>query len=170
MHSAFKILLFASFIAPALAGAATSEISLQTEKPALAMNAYSEEARIRSSLFESIAHRYGFSVIEGRFGGEYNNDQLALKEQNGRTLLLLGLKATGPKGDLQLDQMSMGPFLQFSSEWLSAVIQSLKLSRSQYANAAAIEQARNSKSLDLVVLLFTKGTEDVKFLGITTPE
>jgi hypothetical protein len=170
MRLALNILLLASFLVPALARATTSEISQQTEKPALAMNAYSEEARIRSSLFESIVLRYGFRVIEGRFGGEYNNDQLALKEQDGRTLLLLGLKATSPKGDLQLDQMSMGPFLQFSPEWISAVIQSLKLSQSQYANAVAIEQARNSKKLDLVVLLFIKGTEDVKFLRVTTPE
>lgn len=160
-----------SFLMSAGAIASTDqEPSQMPDKPVLAMNVFSQEARLRTGLFESIANRYGFDLINGRWGGEFNNDQLAIKEQDGRTILLLGLKSTSPSGDLQLDQMSMGPFLQFSSNWLSAVIQCLKIDRMQLLTATKIEFARDVKALDFVVLLVDKNNKDVKFLKVTVPE
>jgi hypothetical protein len=154
---------------------ANSAVAIETEgsfadpQSALPMNAFSQEAKLRSQLFESVSKKYGFKEINGRFGGEFNNDQLAIKEQDGRTILLLGLKATGPSGDLQLDQMSMGPFLQFSADWVKAVIECLKIDRQQYITAFQIELARNTKKLDLVVLLFDRVTKETKFLAVGVP-
>lgn len=140
------------------------------EKLGLAMNLFSQEAKSRTELFESVAKGHGFVVLTGRFGGEFNNDQLAVKQQDDRTLLLLGLKRTGALGDLQLDQFSMGPFMQFSGDWLTAVVQVLKIDRTQYVTAFRIELARKLKKLDLVVLLIDHTTQEVKFLGVETPD
>ena len=136
----------------------------------LAMNTFSQAARTRSQLFESLVKKDGYNLINGRFGGEYNNDQLAIKVDRGVVTLLLGLKATGQSGDLQLDQMSMGPFVQFSNEWISAVIQCLKLDHKQNTIASQIEEARNTKKLILGVLLINKLTKDMTVLRIATPE
>ena len=149
-----------------------SALATETEgssQPELSMNVFSQEAKLRSQLFESVSNKYGFEEIKGRFGGEFNNDQLAIKKQDGRTILLLGLKATGPSGDLQLDQMSMGPFLQFSSDWVKAVIECLKIDRQQQIIGFQIELARNTKKLDLVVLLFDRVTKETKFLAVGVP-
>ena len=148
-------------------GSASDASGLGHEQP---MNFFSSEARLRSELFESIALRHGFSLIEGRFGGDFNNDQLAFKEQGSRVILLLGLKRTSSTGDLQMDQMSMGPFLQFSSKWMLAVIQSLKLSENQYQKAIVLEKARAAKTLDFVLLLHDRVANDVKFLGVKAPD
>jgi len=145
----------------------STEVLLQS--PELAMNSFSNEAKVRTDLFDSIAKKYGFLAIDGRYGGEFNNDQLAFKPQEGRTILLLGLKTTSKAGDLQLDQASMGPFMQLSDDWLLAVIQCLKIDRLQRFKSVALEFALKNKTLDRAVLLYDRQSKDVKFLGVSTP-
>ncbi|WP_052184944.1 hypothetical protein [Methylotenera sp. N17] len=139
------------------------------QPPELAMNNFSKEAKARAEVFDSVAKRYGFIAIDGRFGGEFNNDKLAFKIQEGRTILLLGLKTTSEAGDLQLDQASMGPFLQLSDDWVLAVIQCLKIDRSQGFKSVALEVALKNKTLDRAVLLYDRKSKDVKFLGVSAP-
>lgn len=136
----------------------------------MAMNTNSPEARQRSELFESISKRHGFIILNGRWGGEFNNDQLALQEQDGKTILLLGLKVTSPSGDLQLDQMSLGPFVQLSPLWISAVIQCLKLDKEQADISSKIERAQKSNTLLPTLLIYDKSSNDVKFLRVKVPE
>ncbi|NHQ88423.1 hypothetical protein HA050_20185 [Iodobacter sp. HSC-16F04] len=166
--------LIAMALSISIPSVAVAEIDANIEQaqniPSIAMNIFSQEAKIRTELFESISKRNGFNLINGRWGGEFNNDHLALKEQDGRTLLLLGLKLTSPEGNLQLDQMSMGSFVQLSPLWLSAVIQSLKLDKNQSEMANKLERARNSKTLDTMLLLFDKVSNNVKFLKVRVPE
>ncbi|MCX7207746.1 MAG: hypothetical protein NT086_17555 [Proteobacteria bacterium] len=166
--------LIAMAFSISISSVAVAEIDANTEPtpniPSIAMNIFSQEAKIRTELFESISKRNDFNLINGRWGGEFNNDHLALKEQDGRTVLLLGLKLTSPEGNLQLDQMSMGPFVQLSPLWLSAVIQSLKLDKNQSEVANKLERAKNSKTLDTMLLLFDKVSNNVKFLKVRVPE
>lgn len=134
------------------------------------MNIFSQEAQERSKLFESIAEKYEFKPMNGRFGGEYNNDQLAFNENNGKISLLLGLKVTDASGNLQLDTMSMGPFQQLSLNWLLAVIECLKLDNLQAGQAKKIESALKSKRLDIYVLVLDRTNGESKIIRIAAPE
>lgn len=67
------------------------------------MNNQSEQAIIRSRLFESLMQRHGAVLIPGRYGGDYNNDQLGFAEVDGEVTLFLGLKILDDEGGLQLD-------------------------------------------------------------------
>src|ERR1700733_11732305 len=124
--------------------------------PTYAMNVFSQEAGNRSKLFESLVSKEGFTLIGGRFGGEFNNDQLSIRIESGRTQLLLGLKVTDEAGNLQLDTQSMGPYQQFSRNWLLTVIHALKLDPAQSSHGQAIERALADGTLVLGVLLLTK--------------
>lgn len=141
------------------------------KKPAYAMNVFSQEAVNRSKLFESLVSKEkGFTLIGGRFGGEFNNDQLSIRSENGTTQLLLGLKVTDEAGNLQLDTQSMGPYQQFSRNWLLTVSHALKLDPAQASHGKAIERALADGTLVLGVLMATKPDGQVIMLRITLPE
>ncbi|WP_311970806.1 hypothetical protein [Pseudomonas baltica] len=72
------------------------------------MNKLNEQAQLRSRLFASLVAKQGANVMPGRYGGGYNNDQLAYQENDGVVTLLLGLKLTGDDVGIQLDTESLG--------------------------------------------------------------
>lgn len=84
-----------------------------------------EQAKVRSELFESIASRSGFELIPGRYGGDFNNDQLAIKLDEGAAQIMLGLKTLDEDGGVQLDCYSLGNYMQLEDEWLDVAIYSL---------------------------------------------
>lgn len=45
------------------------------------MNDFSEDAIRRTSLFTRVAERNNMKVLLGRYGGEYNNDMVAISEK-----------------------------------------------------------------------------------------
>lgn len=112
------------------------------------MNDFSADARNRTQLFTSVATREGAEVLPGRYGGEFNNDMLALGRTPDGTeeVLLLGLKVSDESGNLQLDLHSMGPYRQLSRAWLRLVVHALQgVSRGQAAGeriAQALAQDR----------------------------
>ena len=134
-----------------------------------AMNVFSPEAATRSKLFESLVRKEGFSLISGRFGGEFNNDQLAIRIDGGRTQLLLGLKVTDEAGNLQLDTQSMGPYQQFSRNWLLAVCHALKLDPAHSSHGQAIEKALAGSALILGVLMIVKPGGQARMIRIELP-
>lgn len=72
------------------------------------MNDLSKDAQVRSQLFESFVGRYNATLVPGQYGGDYNNDQLAMSESDGKVTLFLGLKLFDSQGGLQLDPASLG--------------------------------------------------------------
>jgi len=116
------------------------------------MNDFSEDANKRTKLFHRIAEQNNMTVLPGRYGGEYNNDMIAIGDKHNSPTLWLGLKVTGDKGDLQLDKHSMGGFLQFSSNWLKMVITSLHLQTKHHDASNFIEQALITQTLSLGVV------------------
>ena len=145
--------------------------SNESEKtPTYAMNVFSKEAANRSRLFESLVSKEGFALIGGRFGGEFNNDQLSIRIAGGTTQLLLGLKVTDDAGNLQLDTQSMGPYQQFSRNWLLTVSHALKLDPTQASHGKAIESALADGTLVLGILMVTKPDGQVRMLRITLPD
>lgn len=137
------------------------------EKTTYAMNDFSDEARTRSELFMSLAKKEGLAVFPGRYGGEFNNDMLAVRQIDGQTILALGLKVTDHNGDLQLDTMSMGPHHQFSSEWLDAVIYSLNLSDTGRHYAHMLASAKEAGTLTTGVVLLDRTDQQVKVISIS---
>jgi len=95
-----------------------------------------EQAKVRSELFESIVNRSGFELLPGRYGGEYNNDQLAIKLDENTAQIMLGLKTLDEEGGAQLDCQSLGNFMQLTDDWLDVAIYSLgkTLDNIGYAN------------------------------------
>jgi len=53
------------------------------------MNSQSEQAIVRSQLFESLVKKYGGVLIPGRYGGDFNNDQLGFAEAAENVTLFL---------------------------------------------------------------------------------
>ena len=133
---------------------------------AYAMNEFSDEARQRTELFESLAKKDEFTILPGRYGGEYNNDMLAVREVDGKTLLVLGLKVTCQSGDLQLDMMSMGPHRQFSSEWIDTVIYSLSRTEDGQRFAKMLATAKAASALTMGILFLDKIDQQVKLVAI----
>lgn len=80
-----------------------------------------DQAKVRTEFFESIMTRNGYEILPGRYGGEYNNDQIALRVDDESSSLMLGLKSLNDDGSGQLDVMSLGANMQLSDEWLKAV-------------------------------------------------
>lgn len=136
-------------------------------KTAYAMNVFSEEARTRSALFESIAKREGLSLLPGRYGGEYNNDMLAVREVDGGTHLVLGLKVTNQNGDLQMDIMSMGPHRQFSPEWIDTIIYALSRTEEDQRFADMLSTAKAASTLTMGLMFLDKVDQQVKVIAIS---
>lgn len=132
-----------------------------------AMHEYSAAAKQRSDLFTSITQRDGLHLLPGRYGGEYNNDMLAIGQKDGKTILMLGLKVTGADGGLQLDMMSLGPHRQMSKEWLSVVVYSLGSLFQTKEIADEISVAIQSRTLVTGVLYLDKDDGQVKAISIS---
>lgn len=130
------------------------------------MNNLSKDAQVRSQLFESLVGRYNASLIPGRYGGDYNNDQLAISEGDGDVTLFLGLKLLDSQGGLQLDAASLGPHIQYSQPWLSALVASLKCSPETVQFSVKIESALAQNFLVACVVCMNPVTQDIKLLRI----
>lgn len=111
------------------------------------MNKLNEQAQLRSRLFASLVAKQGANVMPGRYGGDYNNDQLAYQENNGVVTLLLGLKLTGDDGGVQLDTESLGPHTQYTKPWCSALVQCLLLNPESVPYGEKIKVALDSGKL-----------------------
>ena len=134
------------------------------------MNVQSTAAKERSKIFEQVATEQGFTVIRGRFGGEFNNDQLAIRSQANYTHLLLGLQVTDASGEVQLDTLSMGPHRQFTRKWIRAVCYALRLDPTQSAHATAIEGALADGTLVPAALVLTRPDANIGILRIALPD
>jgi hypothetical protein len=130
----------------------------------------SEEAKARTTLFESVALRKGFRVIGGRYGGDLQSDQLAISTDGNVTALLLGPKVTSISGDVQLDQSSLGGHPQLSADWIQEVVRILDADSMHASDAQAIRSSWRKGQLLLALLVVAKSDGDVKLLRITTPE
>ncbi|WP_342308090.1 hypothetical protein WLF14_21550 [Pseudomonas fluorescens] len=130
------------------------------------MNNLSKDAQVRSQLFESLVGRYNATLIPGRYGGDYNNDQLAISEADGNVTLFLGLKLLDSQGALQLDAASLGPHLQYSKPWFSALVASLKVSLDTVKFSINIESALSQTLLVACVVCMDPVTQDIKLLRI----
>ena len=115
------------------------------------MNEFSDDAIKRTDLFKRIAEQNDMQVLPGCYGGEYNNDMLAIGKQYNEVIVWLGIKVTGVGGDLQLDRKSMGSFLQFSTDWFKMVIVSLRLLGAENT-AGLIEEGLLKRTLKLGLL------------------
>lgn len=130
------------------------------------MNTFSDEAEIRTQLFVSLATKDGLTVLPGRYGGEYNNDMLAVKDIDGKTLLVLGLKVSDDEGNQQLDMQSMGAHRQFSPEWLDTIIYSLGLLQEGKPHANKIAAAKEAGRLKMGLVCLDRTDEQVSILAI----
>lgn len=130
------------------------------------MDNQSDQAKIRSSLFESITLRDGCELIPGRYGGDYNNDQLAIRKNGDSVILLLGLKLFDKSGETYLDKSSLGPFMQLSAPWLDALVQCLKIDSATTKFAEIIEHARREGQLVTGIACLNKETNDVQIIRI----
>ena len=130
------------------------------------MNNLSKDALLRSQLFESLVDRYKATLIPGRYGGDYNNDQLAISEGDGNVTLFLGLKLLDSQGGLQLDAASLGPHVQYSKSWLCALVASLKGSSDTVQFAVKIDSALTQNLLLACVVCMSPVTQDIKLLRI----
>jgi hypothetical protein len=130
------------------------------------MNHLSEKAKEITQLFESLVLRQGAVLIPGRYGGDYNNDQLAIFESNGGVTLLLGLKLLDAKGGLQLDTASLGPHTQYSKPWLNALVASLNCLQETTPLAMKIDSAMDKGTLVACVVCLDVETQEVKMLRV----
>ncbi len=128
----------------------------------------SESAKQRSQLFTSLVEKDGLGVLPGRYGGDYNNDMLAMSNGNhGAPILVLGLKVTGADGGVQLDMSSMGPLRQLSKEWLKTVTFGLRQSDTAAgAFADSIERAMAANTLVTGLLILDRVTQKVNMLRV----
>lgn len=130
------------------------------------LNDFSQEALTRTKIFTKVAEQNNLIVLPGRYGGEFNNDLIAVKEQNDGISLFLGIKTLGEDGGVQLDTHSMGQYLQCSKPWLSMVVQSLKLSKNHLAIADKIEQSTNNETIQLVVVYIDTNSKQLNMLPL----
>lgn len=130
------------------------------------MNNLPKDAQVRSKFFESLVGRYNATLIPGRYGGDYNNDQLAISEDNGNVTLFLGLKLLDSQGGLQLDAASLGPHVQFSKPWFCALVASLKSSADTVQLAVKIDSALAQNLLLACVVCMNPVAQEVKLLRI----
>ncbi len=125
---------------------------------------------MRSRLFASLAQKDKYEVLPGRYGGEYNNDMLALgpRRAEGWEILLLGLKVTDGEGNVQLDMHSMGPLRQMSRQWLEAVVHALRMvpNGCQAADRIATALASNKLIPGLIILDRADGTTKLLRLSL----
>ncbi|MCU1741155.1 MULTISPECIES: hypothetical protein [unclassified Pseudomonas] len=130
------------------------------------MNHLSEKAKERTQLFESLVLRQGAALIPGRYGGDYNNDQLAIFESDSNVTLLLGLKFLDAQGGLQLDTASLGPHTQYSKPWLNTLVMSLNCLQETAQLARKIDNAIDKGTLVACVVCLDVETQEVKMLRI----
>lgn len=130
------------------------------------MNVFSSDARKRSDIFTKVINKQGFTILPGRYGGEYNNDMLAAGEKEGQFMLLLGMKTTGSDGGIQLDSYSMGDFLQFSKNWLMMVVQSLRLGGKELTLADKIEQHTQTGDISLSVVYLDLNSKELNIIPV----
>lgn len=95
---------------------------------ALAMNIYSAQAQARTDTFMQLVQQQQLALLPGRFGGEFNNDQIAVGWHRGQFVLWFGLQERLAGQELHLDAWGLGPFAQGSKPWLELVVQSMRLS------------------------------------------
>jgi hypothetical protein len=130
------------------------------------MNNQSEQAIIRSRLFESLVQRHGAVLVPGRYGGDYNNDQLGFVEIGGEVKLFLGLKILDDEGGLQLDSSSLGPHLQYSIPWFKALVQCLKLNSESVEYSSKIEIAMGRGSLLAWVICMNSSSQEITMFRV----
>ena len=129
-----------------------------TDSRTYALHEYCDVGRERARLFTFFVDSLGFSLLPGRYGGELNNDMLAIGEKDGKTVVLLGLKAVDEDGGIHIDQMSMGPYKQLSGAWLDTVAYSLGLHEETRHFADAINFARDSRTLERTIVFVDPAT------------
>lgn len=98
----------------------------QGPKSPLYLNEYCDDAQQRSEFFYNFVKSHSLTLLPGRYGGEYNNDHVALGEQDGELTVYFGTKIMPAGEGIQLDKFSMGPFMQGSVAWLKMIIQAMK--------------------------------------------
>ena len=130
------------------------------------MSSQSDQLVVRSRLFQSLLKKYGGELIPGRYGGDFNGDQLGFVETAENVTLFLGLKVLDGEGGLQLDCESLGSHIQFSMPWLKALVQYLKLNSETVNYAVKIEAARSAGSLIAVVLCMDGSSGEVKVFRV----
>ena len=134
----------------------------------LAMNVFSSDAKKRSSLFTRLCNEHNWNILPGRFGGEYNNDMLAYEEKDEELRLILGVKVIRLSEDgLQLDQHSMGDFIQFSKGWLDVVTYTLSLNTQTKQTSNLISEAIKLNKIKLIIMYLNTEKGDVGFVPIT---
>jgi len=110
--------------------------------------------------------KYNALVLPGRYGGDYNNDQLAIVEGDGKVTLMLGLKLLEDNGGLQLDNASLGPHTQYSNSWIRALVGCLSCNPETENVSVKINQALEAGALDAVVLILNQDSHQVSLLKI----
>jgi hypothetical protein len=81
-------------------------------------------------------------------------------------MLILGMKITGSDGGIQLDNHSMGSFLQFSKKWLAMVVHSLRLTGEQLTIADKIEQHTQEGTITLAVAYIDMETQQLNMIPL----
>ncbi|AOT09540.1 hypothetical protein [Pseudoalteromonas luteoviolacea] len=119
----------------------------------LQLNEFSKDAKNRSEFFYNFVKNQNLTLLPGRYGGEYNNDHVAIGEENGEFLLFFGTKIQ-PEGEgIQLDPHAMGPFMQGSVEWLKMIVLAMRQSKGlDEATLTRFEQAIDTRSIRVSVL------------------
>lgn len=131
------------------------------------MNNRSEQAQLRSKLFINYSERNGAVVLPGRWGGDFNNDQLAIYQTEGGVVLLLGLKTTSAQeSEISLDTNSLGSYVQFSAPWLRSLILCLRQDEMFHDFADMIEKSWIGKTLIGSLLVLDTDTEVMSLLRI----
>lgn len=130
------------------------------------MNSQSEQAIVRSKLFEWLVNKYGGVLIPGRYGGDFNNDQLGFAEAAENVTLFLGLKILDGEGGLQLDSASLGPHVQYSAPWLKALVQCLKLNAETTQYSVKIEAAMSRGDLIAAVICMDSNSKEMKVFRV----
>lgn len=136
----------------------------------LGFNDFSESARLRKELFESMCTERGATILPGRYGGKYNSNMLALYEKNGASMLILGIVDTNKSGGIQLDTHSLGDHMQLSPKWIDVLIYSLRLSPSSREFSEHLERSRASDSLSTACMYINSDTQEVGMIKINVPE
>jgi hypothetical protein len=139
---------------------------LVPEQDGDALAEHSDVRRDRAILFTLFAQARNYSVIPGRYGGEFDSDMLALGEKGGQTVLVLGLKALDADGGIQIDTHSLGGHKQLTAEWLDILVSSLGQSEETSHFADAISFARDSGTLALELLYVEPATRTFTTVGI----
>ena len=126
----------------------------------------SDQAKIRSELFESIMNRSGYEIVPGRYGGEYNNDQIAIKIDAESATLMLGLKSLNEDGSGQLDAMSLGSNMQLTDEWIEAVIACLNINPETKNFAQKVKAVKAHKDFTRAMVAVNLSTEKISYIPI----